>query len=176
MKRLLNINDRVNYSEAKMTSKIEKMNRMRRNILFIVIIGSSVAFAAFLYPSVYRFFHLNERPRFDDSLFLYSLILWLGAILFFSVKYFLYKNTLKKDPTLMEAVNDERVRLNWLKAYRFAFFAVVLFQAVLLLIQFLEALVGPMYLLMPQLYLTLFLAILSLAGAFLHYNREANDG
>jgi membrane protease YdiL (CAAX protease family) len=162
--------------EAKMASKIEKMNRMRRNILFIVIIGSSIAFGAFLYPSIYRFFHLNERPRFDGTLFLYALAVWLCAILFFGVRYFLYKNALRKDPSLREAVNDERVKGNWLKAYRFAFFAVVLFQGLMLLLQFLEALVGPMYLLLPQLYLTLFLASLSLVGAFLYYNREAKDG
>jgi hypothetical protein len=159
-----------------MASKIEKMNRMRKNILLIVMIGSSIAFGAFLYPSAYRLFHLNERPRFDETPFLYALIIWLGAVLFFGVRYFLYKNALRKDPSLRKAVNDERVKSNWLKAYRFAFFAVVLLQGVMLLIQFLEALIGPLYLLFPPLYLTLFLAILTLVGAFLHYNREAKDG
>jgi membrane protease YdiL (CAAX protease family) len=159
-----------------MASKIEKMNKMRRNILFIVIIGSSIAFGAFLYPSVYRLFHLNERPRFDETPFLYALVIWLSAVLFFGVRYLLYKRTLRKDQSLREAVNDERVKLNWLRAYRFAFFAVVLFQVIILLLQLLEVLVGPMYLLLPQLYLTLFLAILSLVGAFLYFNREAKDG
>lgn len=159
-----------------MASKIEKMNLMRRNILFIVFAGSSIAFGAFMYPAVYRIFHLNERPRFDDSLFLYALAVWMGAVLIFSVRYFLYKRTLRKDPSLRKAVNDERVKLNWLKAYRVAFFAVVLFQGLMLLLQFLEAFVGPMYLLLPQLYLTLFLASLSVVGAFLYHNREAKDG
>ena len=159
-----------------MTGKIEKMDRMRRNILFIVFIGSLIAFGLFLYPSVYRFFHFHERPRFDDSLFFAALILWLCAILFFTVRYLLYKNILRKDPSLREAVNDERVKLNWLKSFRFAFFAVVFFQGILLLIQFAEAFFGPMYLLLPQIYLTLFLAVFSLVGAFLYYNREATDG
>ena len=159
-----------------MASKIEKMNRMRRNILLIVLIGSSVAFGAFLYPSAYRLFHLSERPRFDETPFLYALIIWLGAVLFFGVRYFLYKKTLRKDPSLKEAVNDERVKLNWLIAYRFAFFVVVLFQGFMLLLQFLEAFVGPLYLLLPQLYLTIFLAVLSVVGAFLYHNREAKDG
>jgi hypothetical protein len=82
---------------------------------------------------------------------------------------------LRKDPSLRKAVNDERVKLNWLKAYRFAFFAVLFFQGLLLVIQFVEAFFGPMYLLLPQIYLTIFLAILSFVGAFLYYSREAKD-
>jgi hypothetical protein len=159
-----------------MASKIEKMNRMRRNILFIVFTGSLIAFGAFMYPSVYRIFHFNERPRFDVSPLLGALILWVSTIVFFTIRYLLYKNTLRKDPSLRKAVNDERIKLNWLKAYRFAFFAVVLFQGLMLLIQFVEALAGPMYFLLPNLYLTIFLATLSLVGAFLYYNREAKDG
>jgi MFS family permease len=159
-----------------MASKIEKMNLMRRNILFIVFAGSMIAFGAFLYPTIHRIFHLNERPQFDTTLFLYALIFWLAAILIFSVRYFLYKRTLRKDPSLRQAVNDERVRLNWFKAYRFAFFAVLLFQGLVLLVQFMEAFLGPMYLLLPHLYLTIFLAVLSLVGAFLYHNREAKDG
>jgi drug/metabolite transporter (DMT)-like permease len=158
-----------------MAGKIERMNRMRKNILFIVFFGSLVAFSAFMYPSIYRFFHFRERPQFDNSLFLYAIILWLTTIAFFTVRYLLYKNTLRKDPSLRKAVNDERVKLNWLKAYRFAFFAVLIFQGLLLVIQFVEAFFGPMYLLLPQIYLTIFLAILSFVGAFLYYNREAKD-
>lgn len=149
---------------------------MRRNILYIVFAGSSIAFGLFMYPSVYRFFHFRESPRFDDSLFFGALILWLSTIGFFTVRYLLYKNILRKDPSLSMAVNDERVKLNWLKAYRLGFFAVMLFQGLLLVIQFLEAFFGPMYLLMPQIYLTIFLATLSLVGSFLYYNREAKDG
>jgi len=159
-----------------MTGRIEKMNRMRRNILLIVFIGSLAAFGMFLYPSFYNLLHFQERPRFFSTLFLAALIVWLIALAFFTVRYLLYKNILRKDPSLRAAVNDERVKLNWLRSYRFAFYAVVFFQGLLLLIQFAEALIGPMYLLLPKLYLTIFLAFLSLVGAFLYYNREANDG
>jgi len=159
-----------------MTGRIEKMNRMRRNILFIVFIGSCVAFAMFLYPSFYNLLHFQERPRFFSTLFLAALIVWLMALAFFTVRYLLYKNILRKDPSLRAAVNDERVKLNWLRSYRFAFFAVVFFQGLLLLVQFTEVVVGPLYLLLPKLYLTIFLAFLALVGAFLYYNREANDG
>jgi uncharacterized membrane protein len=30
-----------------------------------------------------------------------------------------------KDPLVRTAVNDERIRLNWLKAFRFAFYALI---------------------------------------------------
>lgn len=159
-----------------MAGRIERMNRMRRNILLIVFIGSCAAFGMFLFPSFYNLLHFQERPRFFNTLFLAALLLWLIALAFFTVRYLLYKNILRKEPTLRQAVNDERVKLNWLRSYRFAFFAVIFFQGLLLLVQLTEALLGPLYLLLPNLYLTIFLAFLSLVGAFLHYNREANDG
>ena len=158
-----------------MANKIEKMNRMRRNILLIIFSGSLIAFVAFIYPSLYRVFHLNERPRFDDSLFFGALILWLITIVFFSARYLHYRNALKKDPSVDTAVNDERVKLNWLMAYRFAFFAIIIFQVLLLAIQLMEGLFGPLYLLLPSIYLTIFLAVSSLVGAFLYRNREAKD-
>ena len=159
-----------------MASKIEKMNKMRRNILFIVFTGSLIAFSAFMYPSIYRLLHFRESPRFDASPLLGALILWICTIVFFTFRYLVYKNTLRKDPSLRNAVNDERVKLNWFKAYRVAFFTVVFLQGLMLFIQFVEGFVGPMYLILPQPYLAIFLAILSLVGAFLYFNREAQDG
>ena len=159
-----------------MASRIEKMNRMRRNILLIVFLGSLIAFVSFIYPSVYRFFHFQEKMRFFITLLHAGIILLLGTIALFSVRYLFYKKALRKDPSLNTAVNDERVKLNWFKAYRFAFLVVFFFQCSLLLIQFLEAMIMPLHFLMPQIFLTLFLAIMSLVGSFLYYNREAKDG
>ena len=159
-----------------MASKIEKMNKMRRNILFIVFIGSLIAFSAFMYPSIYRLLHFRESPRFDASPLLGALILWICTIVFFTFRYLVYKNTLRKDPSLRNAVNDERVKLNWFKAYRFAFFTVVFFECLIFGIKIFVGFVGPLFLIFTHPYLYKYIAILSLVGAFLYFNREAQDG
>ncbi len=163
-----------------MASQIEKMNRMRRNILLGVLIGSVIAFALLMYPTIYSIIHLNARLRWSKTLRFFegALILWILTLLIFIIRYLLYKKKLRKDPSLLAAVNDERIKLNWLKAYRFAFFTIIgitifwklwdMFLTPDLLALRISFPHGP--------WLILFGSVISLVGAFLYYNREAQDG
>ena len=45
-----------------MANEIEKMNRMRKNILRGVLIGSIIAFGVFMYPTFF-FIFVSARPR-----------------------------------------------------------------------------------------------------------------
>jgi hypothetical protein len=157
-------------------NKIERLNRMRRNILLIVLAGTGIAFGLLISPAFIR----SARHQFwvrPYSVFVGPLLIWLLTLSIFSISYVHYKKKLKKDPVLQVAVNDERVRVNWLRAYRFAFIALIvitvfwkctetiLSSAILKYNIFLPD--GP--------WLVLFGGILSVISSFLYYNRGAVD-
>jgi hypothetical protein len=89
----------------------------------------------------------------------------------------LYKKKLKKDPALRVAVNDERVRVNWLRAYRFAFYTLIVITIFWKLAEssFSRALLMFKLILPDGPWLILFGAVLSLVSSFLYYNRELKD-
>ncbi len=106
-----------------------------------------------------------------------GLILWLSICAVMLAVFNLNKNKLKKDPLLLHAVNDERIRMNWLKAYRFGFFVIcglaVLWKSSDWFFSYEQMFRG---LRIPQgSFLILFGALISLIGSFLFYNREARD-
>lgn len=155
-----------------MDSKIEKMNRMRRNILFGVLIGTVLAFCLFMYSPVNSIFRITNRFIWSESkrFFDVALVLWLFTILIFITRYLLYKMKLKKDPALLTAVNDERVKLSWLRAYRLAFIVVV---SITIFWKWYETGLYPdAWRLLPDPpWIIVFGAIISFVGSFLFYNR-----
>lgn len=179
MYRLLIITRNFILKEVNMAGQIEKMNRMRKNILRGVLIGSIIAFGLFMYPTFISIF-VNARYRFRWS-YRYlegALILWLFVLLIFITRYWLYKKKLRKDPSLREGVNDERIKLNWLRAYRFAFYMLIIITVVWKIIEitFVNSLLN-LRLILPHIpWLILFGSVISLVGAFLYYDREAKDG
>jgi len=104
-----------------MASQIEKMNKMRRNILLGVLIGVVIMFGWFMLPT----FFIKFRFRLFDTALKGAGITGLLILFIFGTRYWIYKNSLKKDSTLRAAVNDERIKLNWLKAYRFSFYIII---------------------------------------------------
>ncbi len=160
-----------------MLSEIERMNNMRRNIVRGVLIGSVIAFGVFIYPWFFSFF-VNVRYRWSYRYLEGAFILWLLTLLVFMTRYWLYKKKLRKDPSLCAAVNDERVKLNWLKAYRFAFFTAT---GITIIWKYYESFIlydvfmGKFHLPNGP-FLVLYVALISLIGSFLYYNREVKDG
>jgi len=155
-----------------MDNQIEKMNRMRRNTLFGVLAGTVFAFCLFIYSPVNSIFHLGRRMTWSETMryFYYALILSLITILVFSARYLLYRMKLKKDLSLLAAVNDERVKFNWLKAYRAAFLFVV---GITVFWKWYETSLFPDALrpIPDPPWLVVFGAVISLVGSFLFYNR-----
>ena len=160
-----------------MTSEIERMNNMRGNILRGVLVGSVIAFCIFMYPSIFSLF-INIRYRWSYRYLVGAFILWLLVLLIFMTRYWLYKKKLKRDPSFRTAVNDERVKLNWLRAYRFTFFIATGITIVWKLFESSfshELLMGKFHLPNGP-FLILYVALISLIGSFLYYNREVKDG
>jgi len=160
-----------------MADQIEKMNRMRKNILRGVLIGSIIAFGVFIYPTFFFIFR-KVRPLWSYRYLEGALILWLLVLLIFITRYWLYKKKLKKDSSLHAGVNDERIKLNWLRAYRFAFYMIIIITVVRQIAEiiFASSLLKTGLILPFIPWLILFGSVISLVGAFLYYNREAKNG
>ena len=161
-----------------MENRIEKMNKMRKNILLGVFIGSVFALGLLMFPSFNATFHFTRRfhfpfpKRYYDTAF----VLWALTLLLFMARYWLYRKKLKKDLSLRLAVNDERVNLNWLRAYRVAFI-VVMSVAIFWDWYYLGFFPLKWRIMLPDgPWLILYGAVISLVGAFLSYNRGAKSG
>ena len=161
-----------------MENKIEKMNRMRKNILWGALIGSALAFSLLMFPSFSSIFHFTRRFHFSFLYRYYNSVsaFWALMLLLFIARYWLYKKKLKIDLSLRFAVNDERVNLNWLKAYRVAFIVVI---SITIFWNWHYYLFFPLKwkVMLPHgSWLIVFGAVISLVGAFLWYNRAAKSG
>ena len=168
-----------------MGTQIENMNRIRNYIVRGTFIGTFIAFFLFMYPTLISLFRIRPLRTFWGTsavkyleLGLLGLLIWILTILIFVIIFWLYKLKLKKDPLLRDAVNDERVKTNWFKSYRFAFYAIVIVNFVWKFYEyFFLDLMSPHRFSLPHIpWLTLFIAMLSVTGAFLYYNREAKYG
>jgi len=162
-----------------MADRITKMTRMRRNILSGILIGTVIAFCLDLSPTIYSIFHFNRISirTWKYGLFNIAVVLWLLTLLLFITRYWLYKRKLKKDPSLHTAVYDERAKLNWLKACRFAFFSAI---SLLIIwescaIYFSRWLLKLRFTMPDGPFLVLWGAVIALVGSFLYYNREAKN-
>jgi hypothetical protein len=159
---------------------IERMNRFRKNLLkgilwgfgiwtTMQVIWTGVAFNGLISQTSRVFEIISRIIQFA----VYASIL---ITIFFSLKYWRYKWSLRKDPPIRSALDDERLRLSWFKAYRFAFFTVVAIYIILFLNDWIPAIVfhnrGVSIPQDTQTQLTLLVAVLSCVGAFLHYSRE----
>jgi MFS family permease len=107
-------------------NRIEKIYRMRRNVLIVAFVWSILLFIWYCLPGLlsrgkpWHFF-----DRLPISFFAISGIIAALLLLILITRYLLFKASTLKDPALRPAVDDERVRQNWLKAYRTAFYTMV---------------------------------------------------
>lgn len=159
-------------------NQIEKMNRFRKNLLKGILWAAGIWTALLV---VWILFVINRAATGAAFALLARLIpaaVLLSAliVLVFLLRYWRYKWTLRRDPALRAAIDDERVSLSWLKAYRFAFFTLVVFHVLFLLNgSFFQAVFRRPGLRLPgfaQYPLTLLVAVLSCLGSFLIYSRE----
>ncbi len=162
-----------------MDSKIEKMNKMRKIILkgfLLSWVTLGVWLFHFTIISVlrlrWRLIRINIKPiqPYLEGLWIIGVIL-LATYIFI---YLVYKYKLIRDPSVRTAVNDERVKLNWLKAFRIAFYT-LLFIAIFW--KWYETGLGTSFLhmkirLVYTPYIVWFGSILALIVSFLHYDKD----
>lgn len=106
-----------------MTTQIEITAQKRRKFRRGYIIWLVVFFIAWITRSVLKIFELEM-----DLLETILLIILISSVLiqaFYALQDNLLQLKLKKDPLLREAMNDELIQLNELKAWKTAFFSLV---------------------------------------------------
>jgi hypothetical protein len=161
-------------------NNIERMNRFRKNLLkgilwgfgiwaTMQVIWTGIAFNGIISQTS----HVFGIISYIIQSAVYASIL---ITIFFSLKYWRYKWSLRKDPQIRSALDDERLKLSRFKAYRFAFFTLVATYIILFLNESIPVIIFHKRIVYipqeTQTQLTLLLAVLSCVGAFLHYSRE----
>jgi hypothetical protein len=109
--------------EFKMTTKFELLNQKRNRYRGAYLVALAVFFITWIARSALRLSG-GEDGMLGDAL-LILMYVCLGIQTFFVVKEVRLKMEMKQDPALREMMNDELVRLNELKAWRTAFFALI---------------------------------------------------
>ncbi|MBN1999054.1 hypothetical protein JW935_15960 [candidate division KSB1 bacterium] len=108
-----------------MSEQIEIFDQKRKKYRGDTIIGSIIFFIAWVIRSIIQIFEL-EMVTFHTIVFI-ILLLAICYQAFFAVKLNLIEKKIKSNPALNEALHNELVRLNELKAWKVAFFSVILF-------------------------------------------------
>ena len=106
-----------------MTTKIEMFDQKRKRNRGGGLIGSAIFLIAWIGYVVIRISCLNI-----DLLRTIVLVVLILAVLFqayFALMNVLLEREIKKDPQLKDALNNELVQLNELKAWRASFFSVI---------------------------------------------------
>ena len=106
-----------------MTTQIEMYDQKRKRNRGGGLIGSAIFLVAWIGYVITRIACLNY-----DLLRTIVLAILILAVLFqayFAVKNILLEREIKKDPQLKDALNNELVQLNELKAWRASFFALL---------------------------------------------------
>ncbi len=165
-----------------MESKIEKINRMRKIILKVFLFGWVTLGIWLFHRTIISALKLSWRriDVYTRSIEPYLEALWIvGAIILaiYVIIFLIYKAKIMQDSSVQTAVNDERVRLNWLKAFRMAFFT-LLFITIFwkwaetgLGTSFLHRKISPI----PGAWLMWYCSIFALIVSFLYYDREAKN-
>jgi hypothetical protein len=117
-----------------MTTQIEAYDRSRKQYRGGLIFSSIVFFVAWIGYVVVR---LSSRSmQVLHILVMVTLFASLIVQVYFAFRSTLLERRIKKDPQLKEALNNELVELNELKAWRASFFSVIGFAAVTALASF----------------------------------------
>ncbi len=147
-----------------MNATKDELDRSRRQVLLGIVIGYSIWLVTFLLLQDWRL------PIGVDLAILGIGLAGCGYWTFHLLRMLRMERVLRRQPELADAMNDEFVQQKRWKAWKFAFIAVLVCQALLILVNlwipFDAGLAAQ---------LTIWVAVVSSIGAFLYYDRESED-
>lgn len=108
-----------------MTEQIEILDQKRKKYRGRTILGTIIFFIAWLLRSIIKIYEL-EMETFHTAVFI-ILLLSLCYQAYFAIKLNVIEKHIKRNPFLKEALYNELVRLNALKAWKVAFFSMMIF-------------------------------------------------
>ena len=150
----------------------DKMYRLQKCLLVSILISLMVAFSFILFPGLRLYsYSAVSSSQFQESIRFWNfhfkvakLVMWLALILYLSRTYLFYKAA-----KIGLSWNDERTRINRLRAFRPAFFVVFFAQIIPRALDFFPSTAGY---LPGQPYLAIIGGLIVLIGMELFNNRE----
>lgn len=106
-----------------MTNQIEMFDRMRKKYRGGHILGFIVFFIAWIVRTLIKMLGLELGILYKGLMIV--LLLAIAVMGYFAVRVVIVERKIRKDPVLKEALYNELVQLNELKAWRIAFFSVI---------------------------------------------------
>jgi hypothetical protein len=110
-----------------MTHRIEQFDMKRKRLRGGHILSIIAFFLTWMAFVVLEFAHLEESRL--SKILLIICYIFLLAVIFFAVRLRRNAYLINRDPVLREALNNELVQINRLKAWRTAFIAMAVFLA-----------------------------------------------
>ena len=108
-----------------MTNQIEMFDRKRKKYRGGGILGFIVFFIAFIVRTLIKMLELKLETLYTGSMIV--TLLAIAVMAYFAARLVIVERKIRKDPILKEALYNELVRLNELKAWRIGFFSMILF-------------------------------------------------
>jgi hypothetical protein len=107
------------------TTQIEIYDRKRKQYRGGGLIGAVIFFIAWIGYAILRIARINNELLRTSVLVVLILAVIFQA--YFAIRNVFLERKIKKDPGLEEALNNELVQLNELKAWRASFFSTIIF-------------------------------------------------
>jgi len=108
-----------------MTNQIEIYDRKRKKFRGSHILAFIVFFIAWIVRTLIKMLGLKLETLYTVSMIV--LLLSVAVLAYFTTRVVIVERKIRKDPLLKEALYNELVRLNELKAWRIGFFSVIVF-------------------------------------------------
>lgn len=106
-----------------MTDVVEAVDRKRRRVLRTYILGAVVFFAAWMVRFILH--ETGALPEWLDWAIAVPFTAGLALLLYSLYGLLRVRKAILSDPAIREALDDERVRLNNLTAFKYGFFAMM---------------------------------------------------
>ncbi|NIM57965.1 MAG: hypothetical protein GTO16_03350 [Candidatus Aminicenantes bacterium] len=108
-----------------MTNQIEMFDRKRKKFRGGQILGFIVFFVAWIVRTLIKMLDLKLGTLYTGSMII--LLLAIAVMAYFAARSIIVERKIRKDPFLKEALYNELVQLNELKAWKIGFFSLILF-------------------------------------------------
>ena len=158
------------------------MDALRTRFIRGLLIGYGIWHGLFILGFNLRYVYSISHKSFPLDRFIRSIegyYLVLGSAGFlvfigFLFKWIHYKNTLKKNPQLKSAVNDEMTVMNWMRAFRFAFFAMILGIPLLEITKLILSGAFGIVAFVTNTHLIFYIGVMACLAVFLHFDKKSS--
>ncbi|UCC40497.1 MAG: hypothetical protein JSV96_03360 [Candidatus Aminicenantes bacterium] len=106
-----------------MTNQIELLDKKRKKYRGGHVLGSMVFFIAWIVRTLIKMLELKLGTLYTGSMIV--LLLAIAVMAYFVARLLIVERKIRKDPILREALYNELVRLNELKAWRIGFLSLI---------------------------------------------------